>query len=64
MEQINILRLITCGRPLCVTMVTKGKVTPVNVKDWESEYGIMIGIDKIYPAACDLTRLVTSAVRP
>ena len=29
-------------------METKGKVTPVKVKDWESEHGIMIGIGKIY----------------
>lgn len=44
-------------------MVIKGKVISVNVKDWESEYGIMIGIDKIYLVVCDLIRLVISVVR-
>lgn len=54
MGQIHILGLITRGRPLRITMVTKGRVTPVKVKDWKKEDGIMIGIDKIYHSSLRL----------
>lgn len=33
-EQIYVLSLIECGWLLCITMETKGKISPVKVKDY------------------------------